>query len=240
MAQDEDFGSLSGGLHDPWDDSGQPGVAETDDVIDRILDDGDDTNAARPPGGPLIELPEPQPVNQATMVCLRGPCIHYWELIARYETSVDGVSAKCHRTCVAGISEMNLGDQNIYECDRWWPRAPYQGQDFRSRRIAPVGGYELDDEAYAVVYSTPVPQRELWREPLERAWLEALEADGYDFSWREDYHAKFVADDEHGRKYSGPGGAKAAREAAKQQLPPPAGVPTDADEKSGEKETDDA
>lgn len=73
MAED-DLGSLDGGLQEP----------ET-------------TPPDCPQGAPV----KPQPVNQATMMCLRGPCVHLWRLILRFESAVKDVMTERCWTCLA-------------------------------------------------------------------------------------------------------------------------------------------
>lgn len=64
-----------------------------------------------------------QPVSRATMVCLRGPCVHYWALTARLPApGRDIIRLTRFRMCnCSPVEETNLGGQNIYHCTAWWP-----------------------------------------------------------------------------------------------------------------------
>jgi hypothetical protein len=225
MSHEEEMGSLGGGLRDPWDDEGNSGVIEGDALLDPLT--GGDVQP-QPPGR-LPELPEPQPVNQATMECQRGPCVHLWTLVKRYETTVPGVRAACIRTCTAsGYEDTPLGDQNIMFCDRWWPRKTYDqipdDLDVPDKRDNAANDFD--------VVFCDAATRGMEREKLRTAWEELLERDGYDFSWRDfDPVTYFTQDDEHGRKFSGPGGRKAAEDALKENpVPPATTVPADEEE----------
>jgi hypothetical protein len=202
--QDEDLGSLGGGLQEP----------PEDEELTR-------------PGGPQSAPVLPQPINQATMVCLRGPCVHFWRLLLRFAAASEGVLTERSWTCLASNEEFALTDggecKMVYFCDRWWPRAPYhqpEGDEDTAR-------YSVDA---SLAFSSKLPDIPQSRRPaLHRAWEACLKADGYDFSWRDfDPETLGTDDDPHQRKFNAPGGLEAAREAQAQEgLPPASSVPED-------------
>jgi hypothetical protein len=125
---------------------------------EKLLGDALDSPVGGPPIPQRQQIPQAQPVNQATMCCVRGPCQYYWRLLARYvDPSEDEIHVACHRTCTAGIDEMGLADQNIYDCDYWWPS-----------QLAFV----------------PQSMRVLVRHRLRDLWETVLRKRGWDFSWR--------------------------------------------------------
>jgi len=98
------------------------------------------------------------------MVCLRGPCEHFWLMTTRADLAevedVDGnerIYAQRHRTCIRAAEESDLGEQNVYDCDQWWP--------------APLAW-------------VPVSARSLMRPWLRDQWERWLQRRGYDFTWR--------------------------------------------------------
>lgn len=110
---EEYLGSLGGGnLFDSEDDDESAGL------VDQLLADS-------PAPGPAPKVAEPDaiPTNQATMICLRGPCVHYWSLISRFPSALDRITiakaAQCN--CYVG-EEVRLNDANVFSCDQWWPR----------------------------------------------------------------------------------------------------------------------
>jgi len=237
----EEHSLSGGGLRDPWDDA-VLSPEDTDGLTDVIL--GDEPVAGGLPGAcQQPEVPEPQPINQATMECLRGPCVHYWAIISRYETTVDGVRAKCTRTCIAsGYADTPLNDANIYACDKWWPQTATLGKTSGEGaslkgKITPVDGDGFDfGRADELIHSILEKSRGRYRRPLRKAWENALEAMGYDFSWRDfDPDTFFTDDDEDQRKHSAIGGYADSRKAKDEaKLPPAAGVPEDDDEATEE------
>lgn len=106
-----------------------------------------------------LECSAPQPCNQATMVCLRGPCQHAWLLTMRFDGADLGerVFVERFRSCIRHTEEMDLREQNVYDCAQWWP--------------APLAW-------------VPVSARSLARPALRSAWEWWLRLRGYDFSWR--------------------------------------------------------
>lgn len=188
---EEDFGSLDGGLQDP-----------------------EIQQETRPPGAPQSAPVKTQPCNQATMMCLRGPCVHLWRLVLRFDSAVKDVMREHNATCLASKSEeFDLNDRLIYFCDRWWPRAPLCDDDGKTVVKAPL----LSEE-----------DRARDRAALHAAWEDGLRQMGYDFAWR-DFEPEANADDApHQRKFNAPGGLEAAREALQDAALPPAGsIPED-------------
>lgn len=154
-------------------------LLSSDDLDDRV-DSGPDV----PPIGPL-EPVYAQPVNKATMVCLRGPCQHHWELIARYVAAgKDDIYIKAIRQCNCHFEETALGGQNIYHCSMWWP-----------------------------VYLSWVPEslRAILRPRLVKIYQEVLKLRGYDFSWKTWADDVFTSDRPELRGSSAPGGKRFKR-----------------------------
>lgn len=148
-------------------------VGEDDVLEDKLLGDvgGDLTEKiveaaaaeANSPGGSyfspmIVEESYTQPVSRATMVCLRGPCQHHWALTARFAAPGKVIRVKRVRSCTCFLGEeTNLGGQNVYHCDRWWP----QTHAWMPESLRPVLRGVL-----AKIYE---------------AWLKVL---GYDLSWK--------------------------------------------------------
>lgn len=125
-------------------------------LLDRVLGLPGDTIPAQPVGGVQIELPT-QPINPCTHECLRGPCIHYWELQARFDGLSDRLHVQRVAQCNVHAEATALNDQNVYRCSRWWP----QTLSFMPEAVRP-----------------------LVLERLRKHWERKLVKEGYDFSWR--------------------------------------------------------
>lgn len=189
---EEGLGSLDGGLQDP------------------------EMKETKPPSGPQTAPVKPQPCNQATMMCLRGPCVHLWRLVLRFEESVkeSGVMTERCWTCLASPKEFDLNERLVYFCDRWFPQAPYQSDNAE-------GTVACDSRLIAM-------RRSGSRPALHAAWEACLAADGYDFSWRDADPTHNRDDDPDQRGFSAPGGLEAAREAKETaELPPAGSIPDD-------------
>lgn len=206
MADEDDLGSLGGGLQD-----------------------SDNTEHDALPT-PTFAVEEQQPVNQATMMCLRGPCVHFWRLVLRFPSAVKAVMTERNWTCIASPSEeFELNEKLVYFCDRWWPRAP-----LRNDAGANVDGFITHN------YDMPEHQRPLHRADLHAAWEEGLRQLGYDFSWRDFDPTANPDDSPEQRGRSAPGDlestdeavAAAMAEMAEIDLPPAGSIP--------EEEEDDA
>lgn len=168
--EDNDLGTLGGAFDE----------AEIDAMMDQIIgEDVLDAPPEPPRPGVTVDPPAPQPCNQATMACLRGPCIHLWQLVSRYPEPGDELRVKRLRVCTAsGLQETELAEQNIYDCDRWWPRwLAFMPQSIRG----------------AV------------RTPFRNLWERILRVVGYDFSWRTFPLNVFESDNPEQRKHSGLG-----------------------------------
>lgn len=140
-------------------------------------DDLDGVGAPAPSYRPSV--PQPQPCNQATMVCLRGPCQFLWAMTTRFgHDDGETVHMQRWRVCLRHYYETNLADQNVYACEQWWPE-----------------------------FLSFVPQslRPVFRRQFRVIWEAALKARGYDFSWRHFSLDSFEWDDPEKRKFSGPG-----------------------------------
>lgn len=127
-----------------------------------------------------------QPLNCATMECLRGPCIWWWEAVSRMRGPGERLMHKHVSSCLLG-EEMPLGGQNVYQCSGWWP----------------VWGEWIPKSLRAIV------------RPRLRMFVEKiLRRKGYDFSWRpyDDMLAKlFHSDEKEHRGKSGIGGSRPMR-----------------------------
>lgn len=196
---DDGLGSLNGGLQDP------------------------EMQETKPPDGPQIVPVKPQPCNQATMMCLRGPCVHLWRLLLRFDSAVKDVMTERAWTCLASPKEeFDLNERLVYFCDRWWPQAAYKNDVV-----------ELPEEGSLAISSrliedAPLSRRSVSRPALHAAWEACLAADGYDFSWRDFDPTRNRDDDPDRRGFSAPGGLEAAREAKEAaELPPAGSIPED-------------
>jgi hypothetical protein len=169
-----DLGSLSSGpIVDPED------AAES--LLDRML--GEEVLDS-PPGTHTIEPPDSQPVNQATMVCLRGPCMHYWTLTHRFYSLNKTIRPSVIRQCNYFVGEeTQLGEQNVYSCGAWWP---------------------------AWLAFVPESARPALRPHLVRLWEWFLAKRGYDFEWRWWDADAFESDRKGEREHSGAGYAPAS------------------------------
>jgi len=204
MAEDG-LGSFDGGLQDP------------------------EMEETTPPEAPQLVPVKEQPCNQATMMCLRGPCVHLWRLTLRFDSAVKDVMSERSWTCLANSSEeFDLNDRLIYFCDRWWPRAGLRDDNGKLLvKISDVGRRKLG-------VGRRRRRRSVLRPALHRAWEQGLQHLGYDFSWRDFDPEVNVDDGAHQRKFNAPGGIVAAREALEalvdDGLPPATSIPEEDDE----------
>lgn len=70
------------------------------------------------------QLPEPLILNcnQATMECLRGPCVYMWSWTQQtHSMQGDPVMIKYTSTCRRHQDLQSLGDDRVFSCDQWWP-----------------------------------------------------------------------------------------------------------------------
>jgi len=182
MAEDEseDLGFTA------WQSRQAPDTSPAD-ILDKVLGD-EDTVSSSPidmmKQGRLKD-PEPQPVNQATMECTRGPCRHLWALTAKSEAQLRGEE----RIQIARVSQCNahyeptkLTDANVYQCSLWWP---------------------------AQLSWVPESLHAALRPHLRRVWEWMLKQRGYDFSWRWWPEDVFAADRRGLREHSGLGSGPA-------------------------------
>lgn len=154
----------------------------TDDLEDRVVEGAEPDASAG-----MLHVVEPvysQPVNRATMECLRGPCLYYWPLTARFVAPGKRISLKRIRTCVVHSEETNLGGQNVYHCGQWWP---------------------------AFLAWVPVSLRPVLRPRLRTVYESYLRKQGYDFSWKNWPDSQFESDAPQYRDDSGPGGKRPSR-----------------------------
>lgn len=121
-----------------------------------------------------------QPCNKATMVCLRGPCVHHWAMTTRFGAD-DGTQVRIrrHRVCTRHAYETELQDVNVYVCEGWKPA-----------------------QLAWVPDSIWIPLQ-----PYVRAlWERWLARQGYNFEWRWFPLDIFEWDAPERRRFSGPGG----------------------------------
>lgn len=158
------------------------GDYDVDDAA-RALEDaflGDDIDTVGQPGAYRPVVPQAQPCNKATMVCLRGPCRYLWSMTTRFGAD-DGtkVHIQRHRVCMRHNYETQLADVNVYSCEGWHP--------------APLAF--LPDSIWSVLQRVARSVYERW-----------LERRGYNFEWRWFSLDSFEWDDPERRRFSGPGG----------------------------------
>jgi len=162
--------------------------AGDEDLEDKFLSDREEEkleDGATPDAGAgpfhVVDPIKPQPLNRATHECLRGPCIHYWNLVARYVTTGDEMRIKQLTQCNCHQEATLLTGQNIYVCGQWWP----SWMDW-----------------------VPASIRGVLRPRLRAAYRHVLEKLGYDFSWRKFPDDVFHADRKEFRGDSGIGGKR--------------------------------
>jgi hypothetical protein len=101
------------------------------DIIDSILE-GESSPASMGPGGQIftplaydsLPMPDYTPEN---VICLRGPCKHYWEMKLFFESgNTEGTMPEApkytQRACLrqSGVVQ-NLNDDVVFECSSWEP-----------------------------------------------------------------------------------------------------------------------
>lgn len=147
-----------------------------DDLVDDIIGDVEI-------GLPMTGAIDPEwshPVNRATMICLRGPCCHYWSMVLRMISLGDEIRKKHIISCTCHQEDTPLNNQNVYHCNRWWPQ---------------------------FLSFIPKSLRSLLRPILLKSWEKYLELIGYNFLWRTwGSDNPFEYDKKEFRKYSNLGG----------------------------------
>lgn len=120
------------------------------DPLDSILKE--EINPAPPgaqPGVPWVPMnimPEAIPeATPDTMICLRGPCTHYIEMISKFKhgntpgTLAEGEGKQCNRFCkVIPGESVELTDELVTACTHWDPVDPKSDEslDRQERRSA--------------------------------------------------------------------------------------------------------
>jgi len=135
---------------------------DTDDTEPALEDDkvkpigsgiyADSPPAPLPPIAPdggfaVVEIEPPAPVPPATpelFICLRGPCRHYWEIEAYFESGNPAdiweelglpPPRQIHRTCKAHPgTETELTEGLVYACNLWDPLEPEELVQLDARR----------------------------------------------------------------------------------------------------------
>lgn len=148
------------------------------DMLDKVL--GSDDTVPVSSGGGVAPSPKPQPVNEATMECWRGPCRFLWALTSRTgEDELGGkIQLKRIRQCNCHYEPTELADENIYHCSEWWPRW---------------------------LMFVPLSLQAVLRPHLRKLWELQLKLRGYDFSWKWWKDSEFESDDPVKRQHSGLG-----------------------------------
>lgn len=97
-------------------------------------------------GGPGMAIGQPEPVPPRTpdhFVCMRGPCRHYWHVVTMAHAGNPestwkelGIPAprKHNHVCLRGIEEMELEEDNVFECSLWDPMDEKDLVKLRTRR----------------------------------------------------------------------------------------------------------
>lgn len=146
-------------------------------IQDKLIGDAD-TITVKPPQEVMADAfrhVAPPPVlatNQATMECLRGPCVHLWSITARFHAQSDRIHIARVRQCNAHTEPTELTEQNVFHCDLWWPRW---------------------------LAFVPESARTLVRARLRHLWEELLRKRGYNFDWKTWEDEAFEQDDEEQR-----------------------------------------
>ena len=82
---------------------------------------------------PLVQVEPLPPV--ADMVCLQGPCRHYWHLVTLGPDGKASGLRQHHHTCLVQPGrETDLGDDFVFECSRWDPMSPFEHEEREHRR----------------------------------------------------------------------------------------------------------
>lgn len=176
-ADDEAFSSLVADR--PAEDPDLADKLFSDDLVEKHLD-GIEPDAT----AGMFHVQEPtyaQPVNRATMVCLRGPCVHHWAMMARYVGPGEDIHLKKIRQCNCHTEETGLSGQNIYDCSQWWP---------------------------VWLAWVPVSLRGALRPKLNEFYEAWLRRSGYDFAWKKWPDDLFESDRPDLRDKAGLGGKR--------------------------------
>ena len=104
-----------------------------------------------------VEPTPMMPCNEATMVCLRGPCVHWWGMLTRVEAQAPITSIQRTQACARHVRLVALQDENTFRCSDWWPRS---------------------------LQFVPTALRPYLQRLLTERWERKLEEAGEDFSWR--------------------------------------------------------
>lgn len=116
-------------------------------------------------GAPMaagVGMPEPVPAaTPENMVCLRGPCRHYWEVVVPFEAgNPQGTWAELRddsgepleapreilRTCLASPSrEFDLSDACVLSCSKWDPISAAEVAALEFRRTNYYQQASVDD-----------------------------------------------------------------------------------------------
>jgi len=99
----------------------------TDDDVSGLTDVAfDDDIPASSPAAMMAGAQMPEalrlPCNEATMLCLRGPCVYFWSWLQQEHSTVeDVVRVKLTSTCVRHNDLQNLAGDRVFSCDQWFP-----------------------------------------------------------------------------------------------------------------------
>jgi len=76
---------------------------------------------------------------EANMICLRGPCKHYWETVQYFDNMnremAAGFEPRIRNSfCLLANESTVLTDSLVYECNHWDPQSAAEKADRKQRR----------------------------------------------------------------------------------------------------------
>lgn len=124
----------------------------TVDPFEQFLDDEGESAGAAPPGAfiPQSLYQEPIPeANEENLVCLRGPCRYYMEVVQRFEAgntqgTLESDPKLTNRFCrMPNLSDIDLTDSCVYRCTSWDPidsnESEYVARELRRKNYQEKG-----------------------------------------------------------------------------------------------------
>lgn len=120
-------------LDENIDDSDDVDEYDEDQVgaLDRLLAEDISGGPMPGPGGMVGEQLRPEPIPEATpasMICLRGPCVHYLEIKSKFQAgNTKGTLKKApvatNRFCMKILgTDIDMTDELPVDCNYWQPR----------------------------------------------------------------------------------------------------------------------
>lgn len=125
----------------------------------------------------LLDIPGRLMINEATFMCIRGPCVHWLGL--RFPAQVQSIPKHFHTNLsfhcmIYGELEPIRGTDICLSCTQWWPQG--------------IFGF------------VPESLRVFFREPLRELWERLLVLRGYRFYWRQSI-PRWIQDSAQNRRY---------------------------------------